>query len=581
MKILKYITAVFALLFVIASCEKEVTNPVLEDSDYRVYFYGSGENAYNVAREGFDVLLGTSLEIKLMNSPTQDTQIKWVLASDSSLINETFDYTFAPEVEGLQKTWFVSSRSSGFTDTVTFNFRGVTDGVIKDATSEMNAWKNFEYPDGSINGSFTAEFDMVADKNNTNCITGFLNGVPANGDDFGALSAIIRFTTNGNFDARNGDAYSYVNEIKYSAGLVYHVRMEINAIDMEYDVFITNADGDEVQLADKYGFRKKVSTLDHWNIIAKDAGENSGTHTISNMQLSNIVQNTLPVFGDVDDVDVAEGSKVVTVVKAKDPLGGKIIFTTENLPRFAKFVDNGNGSAQFTFEPYTNCGGCDLGSYDIKIIATSDSGVSEENMKVSVTPDLSDVINVEVDVADATIFESGSTETNPVWTSIDFGAANYGTSTQMNAVMPFALPTIPAGKRIKAAYLKVFVQETNLFTGASMDVYSFTPRATPDVLRSDFYLGSYGGDTSADAIQEGLLVKGSSVGNYSLSDEAAIAFGGVLEGYYSNGAIAGEFVFLRVSPSANSTDWSQAKISAYETADAADRSQLVIVLEDK
>ena len=283
MKILKYITAVFALLFVIASCEKEVTNPVLEDTDYRVYFYGSGENAYNVAREGFDVMLGESLEVKLMNSPSESTQIKWVLASDSSLINETLNYTFAPEAEGLQKTWFVSTLSSGTTDTVTFNFRGVTDGIVRDAKSEMAVWQNFEYPQGIINGSFTAEFDMVAEKNNTNCITGFQSG-EAGG--FGDLSAIVRFTTAGNFDARNGGSYTFDNEVKYSAGLNYHFRMEVDALNMKYDVFITDADGLETQLADDFAFRKQVSDLSHWSVIAdawQTAPENQGYHTVANI----------------------------------------------------------------------------------------------------------------------------------------------------------------------------------------------------------------------------------------------------------------------------------------------------------
>lgn len=129
MKILKYITAVFALIFAMASCEKEVENPVLNDSDYRVYFYGSGENIYNVAREGYDVYVGDSVQFNLMNSPTENTEVKWVDSRDTTIINRTFNYTYKPTEVGSQKTWFVSSRPSGFTDTVVFNLNGVFNGA--------------------------------------------------------------------------------------------------------------------------------------------------------------------------------------------------------------------------------------------------------------------------------------------------------------------------------------------------------------------------------------------------------------------------------------------------------------------
>ncbi len=582
MKILKYITAVFALLFVIASCEKEVANPELTDTDYRVYFWGSGENAYNVAREGFDVMLGESLEIKLMNTPSDGTDIKWVLASDSSLINKTFNYTFAPEEEGLQKTWFVSSRSSGFTDTVTFNFRGVTDGIVRDAKSEMAVWQNFEYPQGVINGSFTAEFDMVAEKNNTNCITGFQQGEAA---AFGDLSAIVRFTTAGNFDARNGGAYDFDNVINYSAGLTYHVRMEVDAMNMKYDVFITDADGLETQLADDYGFRKQVSNLSHWSVVADNwdtPAENQGYHTISNMDITNAVQNIRPIISPVEDVTMEEGGSEIVTIRAKDPLGGIATLTAgDDLPRFAKFVDNENGSATIVMEPYFACGGCDVGTHTISYTATNSEGETEGSFNVTVNP--LENITITVDIADATIFESGTTQLNPNHTSIDIGAADYGTATQMNAVMPFALPAIPEGKEIVAAYLKVNVEFNNASWGAkpSYDVYALDARDTPEVLYTDFYKGAYDEDASATAMQQGFYADGDPLGEYVMSSGSAENMADFITQQFENGATAGQFVFLRINSSVDNPTWVQSKISSYETSNADNRSELVLILKDK
>ena len=580
MKILKYITAVFALLFVASSCEKEVTNPVIEDTDYRVYFYGSGENAYNVAREGFDIMLGESLEVKLMTNRAEEVKVKWVESSDSTLINETLDYTFAPTVEGLQKKWFVSTLPSGLTDTVVFNFRGVTDGIVRDAVSEMAVWQNFEYPQGVINGSFTAEFDMVAEKNNTNCITGFQSGEAAG---FGDLSAILRFTTAGNFDARNGGSYTFDNEVKYSAGLTYHVRMEINSLEMMYDVFITDADGNETQLADDYAFRKQVSTLSHWSVIAdawQTAPENQGSHTISNMEISNVKQNVNPIFSPIDDIVMEEGDKTSITVRAKDPSGGVVSLTAgDDLPRFIKFIDNGNGSASLDIEPYFACGGCDVGTHVVTIFAKNAEGTSETSFSVTVAP--LEEISVVVDIADATIFESGSTQLNPNHTSIDIGAANYGTPTQMNAVMPFALPTIPEGKVLVAAYLKVSVEFNNASWGAkpSYDVYALDARTSSEVLYTDFYKGTYGGDDSATAIQEGFYADGDPLGEYIVSNGAAKDMASFINQQFENAVTPGQFVFLRVNSSVDNPTWVQSKISAYETSDEANRSQLVLLLK--
>jgi hypothetical protein len=342
-------------------------------------------------------------------------------------------------------------------------------------------------------------------------------------------------------------------------------------------------DGKETQLADDYAFRKQVSNLSHWSVIADNwqtPPENQGSHSVSNMDIKNVKQNVRPVFGDLNDVVIKEGSMQEITIRAKDPLGGIAVITAENLPRFAELEDKGNGSAILTLKPYSNCGGCDLGSYDIKLLATNSDGPTEEIMNVTVTPLVEETIDIVVDPADATIFESGDVQVNPSHTSIDIGSADYGTPTQMNAVMPFELPVIPNGKKVKAAYLRVVTEFNNPWVDVNFDVYALDARATSEVLYSDFYKGSYDADANATAIQEALFKKDSSLGEYKLNDASAVTLADFIMQQYANGASAGQFVFLRVNANRDLPTWAQAKISAYETADETNRAKLVLVLED-
>ncbi len=82
--------------------------------------------------------------------------------------------------------------------------------------------------------------------------------------NFNECGMMIRMNTDPDLDARNGDwagggSYSAVNPIDYRDGSPISMRVEVNALDEIYDAYVSIDGGDEIQLADDYGFRRIAS----------------------------------------------------------------------------------------------------------------------------------------------------------------------------------------------------------------------------------------------------------------------------------------------------------------------------------
>lgn len=93
-------------------------------------------------------------------------------------------------------------------------------------------------------------------------------------------------------DARNGDwegggSYSSVGELLYQHGDVISMRYEINILDLTFDAFGSVAGGDEVQLADDYGFRR-IPTVENDGVNAISMWVN-GSEAGNQIIIDNIV----------------------------------------------------------------------------------------------------------------------------------------------------------------------------------------------------------------------------------------------------------------------------------------------------
>ena len=553
MKLKKYLfgLAAILLLAVVACNNEELKNPVLGDSDLTVYFWGEGDDVTGIAWQGYDVLIGETLDLELQVSPKADTDVKWVDDASGEILSETLEYTYAPTKEESKRVNFIATRPSGFEKEIVFNFRGNLDGF----TSKINQWQSVLIPQGTQTGTFTAEFDMIPSKDIMDGIVGILDGVSTG---YSSNSVIVRLNSSGKIDAYSDAGYAAENELTYHAGMTYHVKIDVNAVMMTYDVYVTEQGGSEVVIAKDYKFRRKITHLDYWSMVAGDWNlDDPGTHRILNMEFTTHTQNEAPVFTPVENIVVNEGASVEVKIEAVDPLGGALKLEAMNLPRFATFVDNGFGKGLITFNPYKDCGGCDLGVHDIKITATNSKESTDLDFTVEVV-DPNATIKIISDAADVDVFFGPKKDpAEPFgWTGnvelLVGGGVNWQDADDvydMAAVMPFQIPEIPDGKQFATATFTANLNNVVSWAWQDYDLYGIPFRSSPTVVGTDYYQGVYDGDATATAIQQKWAVKETPVGMNTTTDAGNAALVDYLNAQLANGAKSGDFVFLRVSVS--------------------------------
>ncbi|MEP0367028.1 MAG: T9SS type A sorting domain-containing protein [Cyclobacteriaceae bacterium] len=426
--------------------------------------------------------------------------------------------------------------------------------LADDVTSEVNVWKTVAFDDGVQTGEFTLEFDMVAEKNNIDAVTGLTNLEAAGYSD---LSAIVRFNSSGKIDAYDNSGYAAENDLDYSAGTTYHVRMEVNTSQMLYDVYVKVGEGDETTIAKDYTFRRKVINLNAMAVVAGNFNvADPGTHTVSNITMNVISTNDLPVFAAVPDQVINGGAIVELAISAIDPMDAALTLEGTTLPDFATFTDNTDGTGLLTLSPAED--DSDLGDYEIVLTASNGEKSNTTTIFVKVNPYVP-IFEVLVDEADVDVFY-GTYANDPakpfVWTGsselLVGGGVNYQDAQDeydMAAVMPFKLPAIPDGQEITSASLTASLNNVVTWAWQDYDLYGLPFRSEALVLGTDYYQGAYGEDESATAIQQQWAVKETPVGIVNTSDEGGKALLAYIKEQYANGAVAGDFVFLRVSVS--------------------------------
>ncbi|HVH68406.1 MAG TPA: Ig-like domain-containing protein, partial [Gemmatimonadales bacterium] len=125
--------------------------------------------------------------------------------------------------------------------------------------SSAGTWQNSAI--ASQTGPFEIQFDVTPAATNIDGSVGLSNG-PAGA--WTSLATIVRFNTSGTIDARNGGTYAATATIPYSAGVRYHVRLDVNLPAHSYDTYVTPPGSAEQVLGAGFAFRTEqaaVSTL--------------------------------------------------------------------------------------------------------------------------------------------------------------------------------------------------------------------------------------------------------------------------------------------------------------------------------
>ncbi len=175
-------------------------------------------------------------------------------------------------------------------------------------------------------------------------------------------------------------------------------------------------------------------------------------------------------------------------------------------------------------------------------------------------------LSIQADQAGTTIYVTGGTN------YVGFAGANWGPRVgeyfgQGSAlVLPFQLPTLPAGAQFVTADFKVWLYDITgqINVPFQVDLYGLAARNTNIVLASDFYT-SGAPDPSNTLIQAGYLTPTSTNGHGSISMSGGVttpppivtgaagstALLNYLNTQYNGGAGAGQWIFLRLSPATN------------------------------
>jgi len=198
-----------------------------------------------------------------------------------------------------------------------------------------------------------------------------------------------------------------------------------------------------------------------------------------------------------------------------------------------------------------------------------------------------DVLYATPDQADAGIWGAGTN--NPagtVWrperARLDVG---YNGSNYYNTVLVFSLPALPSGHVVESANLKFYVASVGptADNGVGLDVYGLDYRAASSVLAGDWYSGG-ALDANATLIQSGIATKASAASFVETDAAADLDLGAYLQAQYDAGAVAGDYVFLRLNTDVSSViqyfsiATADAGIYAPDTTvDATHRPELMIV----
>ncbi|MDF2927348.1 MAG: Fibronectin type domain protein [Paenibacillaceae bacterium] len=185
-----------------------------------------------------------------------------------------YTYDYLPPQQGnytVTASVYNSEGQSALSNPVEF---AVSENPYFTGNNEM--YRNYSFE--QQNNSFLVEFHVIPTANEMNGVIALSSGTVST---YNSMSAILRMNPQGNFDARNGTAYSADVVMPYESGKTYKVIMAVNMPMKTYSVYITPEGGQRQLLAQNYVFRMmSVSNLDHLTTFAEN---NAFLHTAVNL----------------------------------------------------------------------------------------------------------------------------------------------------------------------------------------------------------------------------------------------------------------------------------------------------------
>ena len=145
--------------------------------------------------------------------------------------------------------------------------------------SGTGVWQNHAF--SSQSSQFVVTYSATPSHAAMNGVVGFSVNAASS---LANLPVIVRFSSAGVIDVRNGGSFSAATSYPYKAGTQYAFQLAVNPATKRYSVFVTAPGGTQVQLASNYAFRSNqsgTSSLNSWATYSK-----GGTETVCNMTIA-------------------------------------------------------------------------------------------------------------------------------------------------------------------------------------------------------------------------------------------------------------------------------------------------------
>ena len=307
--------------------------------------------------------------------------------------------------------------------------------------------------------------------------------------------------------------------------------------------------------------------------ITVSDGNATDTETLSvvvNVDDSNPVNNA-PVLATIGDQTLNVDEARIINISSTDADNDALEYTISNAPSFATFVDNFDGSSILTLNPTSS----DAGTYSITVSVTDGASTDQEIISVqvnSIQVPVENTVVVEASADDITIYNNLGTQ----W--VGYHTHRLGTNKLISAIIPFQIPALASGESIVSAQLNFSLLAKSGTLDNGIDLYGLSYRSSSVYSTSDFYAGSYNGDANAVALQQNILDKNTVTGTISSNVGSVVA--DYINQQIANGAVAGDFVFLRLSiDTDNTSNYNYWDVASQDNTTASNRPTLDITTE--
>lgn len=281
----------------------------------------------------------------------------------------------------------------------------------------------------------------------------------------------------------------------------------------------------------------------HYYVSLNESNDNrtKGILKVVNGVPTELADITIPVSANTDHL--------VEIIRS-----GSAISVAVNGASVASATDSTFGSGKVGF-----------GSYN--------DGATFDDLEVSVeTSGSISVVEIEAHSNDQEIWEDGGGK----WagqSTMRIGGAN---TVDSNGVFPFALPPLASGEAVVGATFEIKLDSITNSPSGGLDLYGLPSRGTSPVNASgDFYKGAFNGDSSATGIASAFATASTPANSVLVHASAALV--NYINAQYTAGAGAGDFVFLRLSPSdPNIGNYQYWTFSTANASSAANRPVLIL-----